>query len=260
MYRNITILIISFILVSFTGPKHYKSESWYKVYNDSINPGNELIYKAFYSIEGIKEKEISFNLSNTLYQKKAFFDSVGNKIHEIIFYDSSQLYGHEFLHKYDDDNNVIEQVTYGFKNGERIDSSRLNITYITNSQDKIVQARGINDLDTLVVITEYIYYHDGLLKNLITKNLYDTLVIQTYEYNKFENITFHSQILSDQKRTDLTYYNYIDSLLVERIQVFNQDTIRIEKYKYQEGLKKQIEVSELKEFEIERYKINIEYN
>ena len=238
MNKPKTMLIIGLIIISCGNSKHFRIENRYEISNDSSGMDRQLIHQVHYDKKGIKGKEIVYKPSPNIFQKETGFDSKGNKTSEITYFDSAMTTGTEILFRYND--KILTQVL-AINNVERnhIDTTIINFTNELDSLNRLIKSVSITENDTNVI--EYQYSDLNKPVNVISKFGNSFISYENYYYNDNGQKQEYVLRIPDYSIEKHMIYYYSDTLLTQIISIKNSDTLRIERFDYNEmGLKKNI--------------------
>ena len=175
----------------------------------------------------------------------------------VFYFDSTMTTGSEILFRYDD--KILTQVlTINIVESNHIDTTVIDFTNELDSLNRLLKSVSITENDTLVI--EYQYTDLNKPFNVLTKFGNSLISYENYYYNdNGQKLEYFLRIPDYNVEKHVKYY-YTDTLLTQIISINNSDTLKIERFNYNEkGLKKNIEIIDNKLDVVSKIIIEYEY-
>lgn len=247
--RYLTTFLLALILFSCTKKESFKKESWYKITNASY-------------VDTVLIKESYFNMDNKLLMQIRFRPS--EKIQSVFVYDNNEKVK-EWTAYYDTLMQNGQKCNYTYENGEVVEQTFINFQKDSKPDTIVAKIRNTFDANQNLIKAEmyaandtnqmiYKYNNEGLIEEqsfILTSG--EIQSINKSKYDKNNNLIWRKIEYPDKQKNVTEINNYQDSILLSKLLLADGDTIRQEKYIYNNGENSEIEIFDKQE----NYKIII---
>lgn len=239
--RILSLLLVLLIAYSCTRPEVYRRDAWYKISGDTP-PDTSLISEKIYDSNNRLLMDVSWNPSLNAFKNVIVYNEDEKVKERCIYYDTTMLNGQKISYKYDQ-GEVVEQVFIFFNKDLKNDTVVARQINTFNEAGQLIESAVIAGEDTSRLV--HSYNKEGLPET--TSFIPPSGLVRstrTCIYDEKGNLVINTIEFPGNQSTRTEFNSFRDTVLVSMILVENGDTIRQERYTYENGRKSEIEITD----------------